>query len=239
MKIDPRILEQLKKVRGKRPLAVVNHIVKHGFVTSQELKDQYGYNHPPRAARDVREQGIPLVTDRTKGPDGRSVALYRFGNPDDVEEHKIGGRRVFSKAFKLKMLDAQNGCCAITGERFESRYLSVDHRVPYQISGDTGAPEENPGDFMLISLPIQRQKSWSCEHCENWMKTKNPALCRRCFWASPENYDHIAMKKRRRIEVIWVGDEISDYEALLELARNYKKSLPLFIKETLREKIRD
>ncbi|MGC9261168.1 MAG: hypothetical protein ACP5I8_13965 [Phycisphaerae bacterium] len=70
------------------------------------------------------------------------------------------------------------------------------------------------------------------------MKTKNPALCRRCFWASPENYDHIAMEKKRRIEAIWVGDEISDYEALLELARNYKKSLPLFIKETLRGKIR-
>jgi hypothetical protein len=237
MNIDPRILKQLSKVRGKRPLALINHIIKHGFVTSQELKDRYGYNHPPRAARDVREQGIPLVTDRIKGPDGRSVALYRFGNPDDVQENKFGGRKVFSKAFKQKLLQEQDGRCAVTGERFESRYLSVDHRVPYQISGDTGIPEDSPSDFMLISLPLQRQKSWSCEHCENWLKQRNPAVCRRCFWASPKSYDHVAMVKCRRVEVIWLEDEIQDYEVLLELARRQDTSLPLFIKQTLRDKI--
>ncbi len=239
MKIDPRILEQLKKVRGKRPLAVINHIAKHGFVTSQELKDKYGYNHPPRAARDVREQGIPLVTERIKGLDGRSVALYRFGNSDDIQENKLGGRKVFSKAFKRQMLDAQGGRCAITGEHFESRYLSVDHRVPYQISGDAGLPTDNPAAFMLISLPVQRQKSWSCEHCMNWLRLKDAAICGRCFWASPEKYDHIAMEERRRVEIVWVGDEIGDYNALSKMAKRYDKSLPLFIKEALRVKIND
>lgn len=45
-------------VTAKRPRTVIDHILKHGYVTTEELKEQYGYDHPPRAARDVREQGI-------------------------------------------------------------------------------------------------------------------------------------------------------------------------------------
>lgn len=51
-------LRQCKAVTKKRPRTVINHILKNGFVTTQELRDVYGYNHPPRAARDVREEGI-------------------------------------------------------------------------------------------------------------------------------------------------------------------------------------
>ena len=40
-------------------------------VTTEELKERYyGYNHPPRAARDVREQGIPLEPFRAPGRPG-------------------------------------------------------------------------------------------------------------------------------------------------------------------------
>ena len=49
-------------VTAKRPRTVIEHILAHGYVTTEELRDKYGYNHPPRAARDVREQGIPLET---------------------------------------------------------------------------------------------------------------------------------------------------------------------------------
>jgi len=50
-----------KKVTAKRPKTVIDHILKHGFITTQELKDKYGYNHPPRAVRDVKENGIPQI----------------------------------------------------------------------------------------------------------------------------------------------------------------------------------
>ena len=46
----------LKKVQGKRSKIVVNHILKYGKITTEELESKYGYKHPPRAARDVREQ---------------------------------------------------------------------------------------------------------------------------------------------------------------------------------------
>ena len=65
MKEYPKeFLDLLESVTAKRPRTVVQHTLKNGFITSQELKDIYGYNHPPRAVRDVREYGIPLITYR-------------------------------------------------------------------------------------------------------------------------------------------------------------------------------
>ena len=60
--LDDRLADQIAKVIGKRPLIVFEHILEHGHITAEELKDNYGYNHPPRAARDVRENGVPLDT---------------------------------------------------------------------------------------------------------------------------------------------------------------------------------
>ena len=65
------MLDKLNSVKDKRPRTVINHILRKGFITSQELKDLYGYNHPPRAIRDVRERGIPIITSRVRGADGR------------------------------------------------------------------------------------------------------------------------------------------------------------------------
>jgi hypothetical protein len=51
-------IELLKSVVAKRPKTVIDHILKHGFITTENLKNLYGYNHPPRAVRDVKEHGI-------------------------------------------------------------------------------------------------------------------------------------------------------------------------------------
>jgi hypothetical protein len=82
-KYPQEFLDLLNSVESKRP-RTVRHILEHGFITSQELKDTYGYNHPPRAVRDVREHGIPIVTYRIEGTDGRMIAAYKFGDPADV-----------------------------------------------------------------------------------------------------------------------------------------------------------
>lgn len=232
--IHPAILSQIKKVTGKRPLAIINHIIQHGQVTTEELKDIYGYNHPPRAARDVRECGIPLVTVRVAGRDGRKIAAYTFGAPDKIERNKLAGRKTFSSAFKHVLLDRQGPRCAITGEPYEPRYLSIDHRIPYEVAGERTAGEDHPEAFMLISAAAQRQKSWSCEHCRNWREIKDPETCTRCYWASPEEYDHIAMEQRRRVDVWWIGGEVRDYEKLCALARETGKSLGQMIKDLLR-----
>ena len=63
-------IDKLNSVTNKRPATVIRHILEHGYITTEELKDVYGYNHPPRAIRDVREQGIPIETYRIKGEEG-------------------------------------------------------------------------------------------------------------------------------------------------------------------------
>jgi len=236
MGVHPQIMAQIKKVRGKRALAVINHILKHGQISTEELKDRYGYNHPPRGARDVRECGIPLDTIRVRGSDGRMIGAYKFGDPSKIERHKLGGRKTFSKAFKQLLLERQGTRCAITGEPFIERYLSIDHRVPYEVAGDCVASEDDPGSFMLISGTAQRQKSWSCEHGNNWLETKDMKICRKCYWAWPEDYEHVAMEQRRRIELVWVGTEIVEYERLAEEARNAGQSVPELIKVCLGER---
>lgn len=56
---------------------VIDHIIAHGFITTEDLQ-KYGYNHPPRAARDVREAGIPLETFFVESSDGQRIAAYRL-----------------------------------------------------------------------------------------------------------------------------------------------------------------
>ncbi|MDY0096184.1 MAG: HNH endonuclease, partial [Candidatus Vecturithrix sp.] len=198
-----------QSITAKHPKAVIDHILQHGFVTTEELKEQYGYNHPPRAARDVREHGIPLETFRVTGRDGRKIAAYRFGDPKKLRFRKLSGRTGLSKALKDQLIQ-QYGCqCFIYLEEMDERELQIDHRIPYEVGGE---PELLPEHFMLLSGSANRAKSWSCEHCENWNLLKDRKSCVSCYWAYPENYSHIAMKPIRRIDLLWQGDEIAAYE---------------------------
>ena len=103
--LPPEFLERLKRVTGKRSRIVVEHILEHGFITTNDLEQIYGYKHPPRAVRDVRDQGIPITTYRTKSPDGRSIAAYRFGSPSEVGEGRLGGKTAFPRRFKRRLYD--------------------------------------------------------------------------------------------------------------------------------------
>jgi len=101
----PEFLKLLKSVVAKRPKTVIDHILKHGQITTEELKDTYGYNHPPRAIRDVREQGIPVITFRVTGSDGRKIAAYKFGDPSEVRATQLSGRTAFSSNLKDALIE--------------------------------------------------------------------------------------------------------------------------------------
>ena len=78
-KIPKEFLEIINQITNKRARIVIDHILEYGHITTEELEKDYGYNHPPRAARDVREAGIPLETFRLKSKDGeRNIAAYKF-----------------------------------------------------------------------------------------------------------------------------------------------------------------
>ena len=232
-KLPKAFLERLKAVKGKRSRIVVDHILKHGHITTDDLQDTYGYDHPPRAVRDVREQGIPIETYKVVGKRGNRIAAYRFADPADIRGGRHGGRRVFSKKFKDELISLYGSRCAICSCDYERRYLQIDHRVPYEVSGDVKG-EPDPADFMLICGSCNRAKSWSCEHCRNWTTDHLPRVCKTCYWANPEKYAHIALRVVRRLDVLWSEDEVPDYDRLLQMSKDASEELPKFVKDVLR-----
>lgn len=226
-------VEKCKSVTAKRPRTVIEHILEHGYVTTEELRDRYGYNHPPRAARDVREQGIPLETFRVIGADGRRIGAYRFGDPLKVRFSKLRGRTAFASKLKRQLVVKHGARCAIYLEDFPERDLQIDHRIPFEVAGDALGSADDPDHYMLLSGSANRAKSWSCEHCVNWIELRNPEICHRCYWAYPEDYDHIAMRQARRVDILWSGNEITVYEKLKERTFELQKELPAYIKEII------
>lgn len=224
----------LKGISNKRARIVIEHVLKHGFITTEELEKKYGYNHPPRAARDVREAGIPLETFRVKDTEGRTIAAYRFGDLTQVRKGRLQGRQTFPKQFKDALYERQNGKCAVCAGKFESRYTQVDHRIPYEVAGDT-QEELNPEPFMLVCGSCNRAKSWSCEHCENGLKEKSPSVCLKCYWANPENYVHIALREIRRADIVWDEGEVQVYEKLKQQAEQNSSPLPEFVKKIVKK----
>jgi hypothetical protein len=225
-------LEHIQSINNKRAKIVIAHIMLHGFITTEDLENTYGYNHPPRAARDVREAGIPLVTFKVKSKGGKFIAAYKFGDITQLQMGRVEGRASVPKEFKKILYQASHGKCAICNEKFTERYLQVDHRVPYQIGGDI--PEKRDSkNFMLLCGSCNRAKSWSCEHCENWKVDKIFEVCLKCYWGNPTSYNHIALKNIRRLDLQWKGDEVKYYDALKLLAKEKNIELPDFVKQII------
>ena len=236
-KYPKEFLDLCKTVTAKRPKTVIDHILKHGHITTEELKEKYGYNHPPRAVRDAREHGIPLETFRVTGSDGRKIAAYRLGDVSKKRFRKLSGRTGLSKKIKEYLIEKYGCKCFIYLEDMDEGELQIDHRVPYEVGGDSESVEQNPDDFMLLSGSANRAKSWSCEHCENWQTLKKKVICLSCYWAYPEEYSHVAMRQVRRLDLIWQGKEVEQYKKLKIDAKDSGQTIPEFVKELIEKAI--
>ena len=117
-KYPKKFLKLAESITNKRAKIVIDHILKNGFITTEDLEKTYGYNHPPRADRDVREAGIPLETFKTKSNEGKSIAAYKFGDFSKILNNRVNGRQVFSKEFKKSLYDANKGHCYICNGDF-------------------------------------------------------------------------------------------------------------------------
>lgn len=234
-KYPKEFIEKLNSIKSKRPATVIQHILKYGFITTEEMETLYGYKHPPRAVRDVRELGIPIETYYVKNSEGKRMAAYKFGHLDEVENKlsKSAGRTVLSKALKRALIDKYGTKCFIYWEAMDESLLQVDHRIPYEIGGEQG--DDNIDCYMLLSPSANRAKSWTCEHCVNWEK-KETTFCMNCFWAYPESYTHIAGNTQRRITITFTGDEIEDYNKLIALVgeENAQETIKQLINEHLK-----
>lgn len=229
-------IKYIQSVTNKRAKIVIDHILKHGFITTEDLENTYKYSHPPRAARDVREAGIPLVTFSTKSITGKSIAAYKFGDPNSVKRDRIAGRITFTKKFKTKLYEKYNGHCSICNGEFEERYLQVDHRVPYQIAGDLVSIIDEK-EYLLLCGSCNRAKSWSCEHCKNWSEILDPNICLQCYWGDPLSYLHIALENVRRLDIQWSAEEIEQYDKFKLLSEYKGITVIELLKEVMSESI--
>jgi hypothetical protein len=234
MSVDTKVLELASKVTAHRAKVVIDHIIKHGFISTEDLKETYGYNHPPRAAGDVRDQGVPLETFKVVGKDGRKIAAYRFGDSSKIEDGKLGGRKILPKQLKKTLVEQWGARCSISTEFYDESHLQIDHRIPYRVAGDDAEAERNPADFMLLSGSAQRQKSWACEHCDNYLNKRELSVCRTCYWAYPENFTHLATKEERRVDITFSGKELSLFEQLKESANKNNSTIQEEIKKQLK-----
>lgn len=219
MEISKEFKEVLDAVTNKRARFVIDTILEKGSCSTEDLKDG-GYEHAPRAARDVRELGIPLETFKVKDSNGKSIAAYKFGDWEEAKKQnqlaKTGGRTQLTDKLKAALLERYGSRCHLYGEEYPSRLLQPDHRVPYEIGGD---PEDmlNTDYFMLLSPSANRDKSWACEHCVNWME-KDVNTCKTCYYAFPETYKHIAGEEERKLSLVFKKSDIGLYDELVKQA---------------------
>jgi hypothetical protein len=213
--------EVLDNVTNKRARFVIDTILDKGFCSTEDLKNG-GYEHAPRAARDVRELGIPLETFKVKDSTGKSIAAYKFGDWEEAKKAnqlaKTSGRTQLTEKLKTALIERYGEKCHLYGEHYPARLLQPDHRVPYEIGGD---PDDmlNTDYFMLLSPSANRDKSWACEHCINWNK-KDVAMCQTCYYAYPENYQHIAGERERKINIVFTNDDMEICDNLVEQAKS-------------------
>ncbi len=232
--ISREFYNRLLSVKGKRAKFVVDTIMKKGSCSTEDLQEA-GYQHAPRAARDVREEGIPLITEHGQDKSGKKMGVYVLGDWNEAYSSdsltRTKGRSVLSNKLKEALIQGNGNYCALYGEKYEERLLQVDHRIPYEINGDP----ENMNDtqyFMLLCPSANRLKSWSCEHCSNWTK-KDPSMCRKCYFAYPENYDHIAGVKEKTVNLSFRDNDYDIYKSIEELSKKENISIQEATKEIL------
>ena len=227
-------LQKLDSVKNKRARFVIDKIFEQGYCSTEDLKNA-GYEHAPRAARDVRELGIPLETFSIKDSKNKKIAAYRFGDWEESKKRnqlsKVLGRTQLNAKLKAALIERYGAKCNLYEEAYSERLLQPDHRIPYEIGGDP----ENMMDldyFMLLCPSANRDKSWACEHCFNWIE-KEVEVCKRCYYAYPENYEHIAGVKEKRINLVFKGSDLKIFEAITLLAEENDVSKQEMIKRLI------
>jgi hypothetical protein len=221
-KLSNKLLARIAKVTNKRARFVLDAIVAKGVTTSEEIK-KAGYDHPPRAVRDVRELGISLITTRVKDSRGRSIGAYALGK--QKASSGKAGRDALPKKTRDAFIKTGGSRCRMCGSETN---LQLDHKIPYEVAGESQGFKAKA--FQVLCGSCNRKKSWSCEHCENWISLKSEETCGTCYWAGSEVYSHVAMQRERREELVWIGAAVDEFDALQRGAKAAGLRLAEYIK---------
>ncbi len=235
--LNPEVINELIERTAGRSRVVVEHILDNGYITTLQLSE-LGYEHPPRAAADVRDRGIPLQTVM-RVIDGKRIGHYRFPDNLDQLDQTSQGRIAISKKFRKHVLDHYGTIDIFTGSILAPREVQIDHRIPFRISGDPEPPFD-VADFMPVSAAMNRAKSWECESCPNW-ENRVITVCESCYWAMPDReYKHVATVPIRRLDLVWQGKkEAIEFDRLLQVSIEEGLEVSSFVKRMIIQGLSD
>jgi 5-methylcytosine-specific restriction endonuclease McrA len=187
-----RITQALLKA-SVRPIRVLFECCDVGEVSTEVLATKYGYNQAPRAARDLRELGFAVKTKTAKTQDGRRMAVYYIDDYETFQSKE--GRTAFSKKEKEGLLGKHGEKCFYCQGRFAPNELQIDHRIPFEVAGNSEHLEQGLDALILVCSSCNRRKSWSCEGCDNF-NVREVGVCHGCYWYDPDEYIHVCGNKR-------------------------------------------
>lgn len=180
--------------------------------------------------------GIPLDTFKIKNSSGKTIAAYKFGDWEAAKKtnqlSKVSGRTQITEKLKSALIDRYGAKCHLYGEEYPARLLQPDHRVPYEIGGDP-IDMSNTDYFMLLSPSANRDKSWACEHCPNWTP-KNIDMCKTCYYAYPEEYQHIAGVREKKLDLVFSSEDIDLFNEIVEEANLHNTSYQSIVKRMIK-----
>jgi hypothetical protein len=216
-KFPEKLLERINSITNKRARVVLDALVEKGSISTTELQ-KAGYDHPPRAARDVVEVGIALKRVAIKRDDGQRIASYIF-DERELDPSKTG-RIVIAKKERDAIIERKGSKCNLCNG---ATNLQLDHRIPFEVAGESQRNEDDP--YQVLDGSCNRKKSWECEHCQNWLEVKDFNVCSSCYWANPDGYTHVASRPERRVDLIWTGDEVRTFETIKSSANRNGRTL--------------
>jgi Helix-turn-helix domain len=106
-------LERCRSITAKRARTVIDHLLEHGQISTEEIKNTYGYNHPPRAIRDVREIGIPIETFTITGSDGRKMDC---NSPKDAHIFPNNSKHRSLRSMEAVVFSTVNPCLGVNSK---------------------------------------------------------------------------------------------------------------------------
>lgn len=212
---------QKMSARARKALELM---LEHGSVTTGDLKAA-GYDHPPRAIRDVKDAGLVVESELVNVT---GIRMSRYSLVDSTSDGFVQ-RRPISNAFRNQLFDIAGHRCAVCGAEFITRMLQADHRVPFAIGGD---PPLELRYYMTLCSSDNRAKSKSCETCPNWT-ARDVETCKTCYWHDPDRYEHVATVDERRIMITARGSDVAGVDRLAEKAAQEGLSLSELLLEII------
>lgn len=214
---DGEILEEIRRLLeggsgtdlSPRARHLGLHILEKGWVTPSMERRHANQGEHVWQAKSELNQVIP-VNSRDRHP-GTNEAMYKF----DLDQIRRDGRIIKEADITRKLttkerreIEARHHHACIFCHDTTAR-LQIEHRIPFLIGGNYGGTRW----LAVACAPCNRRKGFFCkQECPNW-ETSDPEVCKRCFWASPDDYDHTATKPQRVVlETFSDPAEVAQFE---------------------------